>query len=141
PSSSHDKTSGVPADSAGAGVSSKSSVGSATARFSDHMSGRDAADPYAPGLGAFFEILPGELAGMFGLELVIQWLGIVIVDQYERGAVVQTVVGLEDQFVPARRDFFTDIEHDVVSHRGLLGVCQFLVWHGRAVARDSAWCR
>src|SRR5689334_13197149 len=45
--------------------------------------------PHSPGLGALLQILPGELPRLFGIELVIERLGIVVVDQDERLARLQ----------------------------------------------------
>src|SRR5690606_18427914 len=51
-----------------------------------------------PGLRALLEISPRELAGAFGLELVVEGLGIMVVDEDEERAVVQIVEGLKDQW-------------------------------------------
>jgi hypothetical protein len=52
------------------------------------MVGRSAgsAYPHAPDLGALLQILPGEPALVLGLELVVQRLGVVVVDELKTGA-------------------------------------------------------
>src|SRR5690606_29469577 len=62
--------------------------------------------------------------GVFGGELVVQRLGVVIVDQDEAVAKPEGVVGLEDQFVTARRALGPYVEVSVLGH----GRRRLLIW-------------
>src|SRR6185437_10531414 len=75
------------------------------------------ADP--PYLRSLLQVLPGELAGVLGLELVPQGLRIVVVDQDVPVAGCERAERLEDQLVTPFRGLGTDVEDAVFSgHEG-----------------------
>jgi hypothetical protein len=61
------------------------------------------ADAHAPDVGPGFEVVPTELALGLGLELVLQRLGIVVVDQHQRLARRQLGEAAENQRVALAR--------------------------------------
>ena len=79
------------------------------------------ADVDASHLGARLQILPGEVALVLGLELVVQRLRVVVVDQNVALARCQLVVVLEDELVPTRGYFRTNIEQGAIKHEVPLG--------------------
>src|SRR5664280_814434 len=53
-------------------------------------------DAHTPQLGTRLEIVPGELTGVLGLELVVQRLRIVVVDDHESTPGYKVIIGGED---------------------------------------------
>jgi hypothetical protein len=72
-------------------------------------------DPHAPHLRPGLEGVPGELAGVLGLELVAQGLRVVVVDEDETGSGGEGVVLGEDRLVALRRGEVSDIEVGIAS--------------------------
>ena len=68
------------------------------------------ADLDTPHRRPFLDIGPGKLLRIFGLQLVIEWLRIVIVDQHERCARRQLVDELENLLVALRRNKAADVD-------------------------------
>lgn len=68
------------------------------------------ADPHPPYLRTLLEVLPGELTGVLSLELVLQRLGVVVVDEDEALAGIEVLVGGEDQLVAAGGRLGSDVE-------------------------------
>src|ERR1035437_3403623 len=81
--------------------------------------------PHPPDLWSLLEVVPGELAGVLRRELVVQRLGVVVVDQHEARAGFQRCEGLDDQLVADAGDLGTDIDDAVGDgHGGFLSVGQ-----------------
>lgn len=81
-----------------------------------------AADADPPHLRALLKVVPFELVGVLGGELVVQRFWVVVVDEHEAIAGRQVGVGLEDQVVSAGRDLLADVE-DLVGV--VYGGCSF----------------
>ena len=69
-----------------------------------------AADLHLPDLGALLQVVPGKLAGVLRLELVIERLWIVVVHQHEALAGLELLVSVEDLAMALHRDEPADIE-------------------------------
>src|SRR5699024_10586686 len=83
----------------------------------------DLADAHAPDLGALLEVLPGELPGVLGGELVVQRLRVVVVHEHEGGARFERAERVEDEFVPYPRNLLADVDDLVgVGHARPLSV-------------------
>lgn len=74
-------------------------------------------DPDSPNVGTAFEVVPAHLARTFGLELVIERLGVVIIDQYKTLTAREFFVGLEDQRMTLRRRQLSNVELGSGTHR------------------------
>src|SRR5690606_8075038 len=61
---------------------------------------RRVADAHAPHVGPVLQRFPGELAGVLGGELVVERLGVVVVDEHVGRARREGVPGREDHPVP-----------------------------------------
>src|SRR5450759_2973492 len=95
--------------------------------------------PHPPDLWSLFEVVPGELAGVLRRELVVQRLGVVVVDKHEGRAGFQRCEGVEDQLVADAGDLGTDIDDAVGGGHG--GSSRW----GKGVAsgldsRSATWC-
>ncbi|CDX53615.1 hypothetical protein MPL3365_180222 [Mesorhizobium plurifarium] len=102
---------------------------------------RQAADLDAPDLRPPFEIGPGELPGMFRLELVIERLGIMIVDENELPAKSQFIDELEDLLVPLHRHEAADIYlvwSGCMRHRFILDCVEERATHSLAASGRNA---
>src|SRR5690606_5495567 len=98
--------------------------------------GAGAPDAHPPGLRALLQVLPAERAGVFGGELVVQRLGVVVVDQDEAVPSAERVVGLEDQLVAAGGDLGSYVQLPVLGHgRRLLYVAGSALWSLRSCLR------
>jgi hypothetical protein len=58
---------------------------------------RGAPDPHTPNLGSLLQVIPRELARKLSLKLIVEGLGVVIVDQEERLTGMQLVERFENQ--------------------------------------------
>jgi len=68
------------------------------------------ADEDAELAGGLLLVLPAELRSGLGVELVVQWFGIVVVDEDEPLAAREIGVGLEDRLVTLCRRSIADVE-------------------------------
>ena len=84
------------------------------------MTSVSAPDAHAPYLRTLLQVLPAELSAVLPLELVVERLGVVIVDQYETLSGRQGVVGVEDELVTAGRWLAADVELWVSGRHGVL---------------------
>ncbi len=114
-----------------------------------------AADDDAPDLGPLLEVFPGELAGVLGLELIPQRLGIVVISQLEGLAGAQCRIPVEDlRMALAGRDLANidnsnDGHAQLVSFRGVgsrglrARCCDVLISHVIVNNQSSAgrWLR
>src|SRR5579875_853515 len=91
------------------------------------------ADPHLPGTGPRLLVLPGELAGVLGLELVVKRLGVVVVHQYEARARAKPAIGGKDHFVAAGWGHVSDVEH-LVSLRPFASAGGETDWLGAGAA-------
>lgn len=64
-----------------------------------------------PGFGALLQIGPGELTRIFGLKLIVEWFGVVVVHKDETLARLQLVHELEDFCMPLHGDEAADIDN------------------------------
>src|SRR5574340_45413 len=77
---------------------------------------RYAANANPPHIRTAFQVFPAELAAVFGLELVIERLGVVVIDQEQGFARSQFGEGAENQWMALTRNNGADID-------GVLGGC------------------
>src|SRR5512139_3240624 len=77
---------------------------------------RYAANANPPHIRTAFQVFPAELAAVFGLELVIERLGVVVIDQEQGFARSQFGEGAEYQWMAVTRNNGADID-------GVLGGC------------------
>src|SRR5690606_39690045 len=83
-----------------AGASGRRAVGSRGPPPGVQSGLRRLADAHAPYLGPLLQWVPGELAGVLGGELVVERLGVVVVDEHVGRARREGVPGREDHPVP-----------------------------------------